>query len=63
MRTYRTIKGYCATQKINNYSVLLACINTGVGTYLKGTVNCDYVRNGGNCSNCTIRNNHPEEFR
>ena len=60
--THLPITGYCQTQKIK-HSVVLTCIDTGMGTYLKGTVICDYVRNGGKCENCSIRNDLPNEFR
>lgn len=62
MNDYRTITGYCQTQK-RNYSVILTCIDTGMGSYLKGTVKCDYVKNGGKCESCSLRNDYPDEFR
>lgn len=37
MNDYRTITGYCQTQK-RNYSVVLTCIDSGMGSYLKGTI-------------------------
>lgn len=62
MNDYRTITGYCQTQK-RNYSVVLTCIDTGEGSYVKGTVSCDYVKHGGKCESCSLRNDYPDEFR
>lgn len=61
MNAYRTITGYCQTQKIT-YSVVLNCIDAGDGSYLKGTVQCNYVKYGGSCEQCSLRNNYPENF-
>ena len=63
LNRHRIITGYCQTQK-KIHSVVLTCIDDGMGKYLRGTVNCDFVRNGGHCSgNCSIRNSVPNEFR
>ena len=62
MHIRRTIYGYCQTQK-RNHSVILNCIDTGMGKYLKGTVDCNYVRYGGKCDKCSVRDSYPNEFR
>lgn len=62
MNQHRTITGYCQTQK-RNYSVVLTCIDNGEKGYLKGRVDCDYVRHGGNCNDCSVRNDYPDQFR
>lgn len=59
---YRTITGYCQTQK-KNFSVILTCIDDGFGNYLKGTVECEYVKHGGACDKCSIRSSYPDEFK
>lgn len=63
MNEYRPIIGYCQTQK-KNYSVILTCLDAGDGTFIKGTVECDYTKYGGTCeSPCSIRDSYPEQFR
>ena len=58
---HQLITGYCQTQKMK-HSVVLTLIDTGMGTYLKGRIACDYVRNGGKCENCSIENTLPNKF-
>ena len=61
LNTQTIITGYCLTQK-KKHSVVLNLIDTGMGSYLKGRVDCDFVRCGGTCPKCSIANDFPNDF-
>ena len=45
-KTVSTAKG--------GYSIVLTLIDTGMGSYIKGRVECDFVKCGGTCPKCPI---------
>lgn len=48
MNRFVEIEGYCPTQN-KEYSIVRTMIDAGDGTYLKGTMCCDYTKYDGEC--------------